>query len=111
MKESTIKEFIIDWDKIARNVREALEEHERKQMVEQAPYHPGYEGAVVDKPVTAGDLRSMADKLFKEAQALRRKADEIEPVQPLIHFSAVFLNASPICLICASVGDQAQFSK
>ncbi len=37
--------------------------------------------AVVDpeKPITAADLRSMADKLFKEAQALRRKADELEP--------------------------------
>lgn len=52
---------------------------ENKKLVEEAPYHPGYEGAVVDKPVTASDLRSMADKLFKEAQALRRKADEIEP--------------------------------
>jgi hypothetical protein len=29
--------------------------------------------------VTSADLRSMADKLFKEAQALRRKADEIDP--------------------------------
>lgn len=29
--------------------------------------------------VTSSDLRSMADKLFKEAQALRRKADEIDP--------------------------------
>lgn len=34
---------------------------------------------VEDKPVTASDLRSMADKLFKEAQALRKKADEIDP--------------------------------
>lgn len=32
-----------------------------------------------DEPVTAADLRSMADKLFKEAQALRKKADELEP--------------------------------
>ncbi len=32
-----------------------------------------------DTPITASDLRSMADKLFKEAQALRRKADELEP--------------------------------
>lgn len=32
-----------------------------------------------EKAVTASDLRSMADKLFKEAQALRKKADEIEP--------------------------------
>lgn len=52
-----------------------------KKLVEEAPYHPGYEGAVIDKPVTASDLRSMADKLFKEAQALRRKADELEPVK------------------------------
>jgi hypothetical protein len=29
--------------------------------------------------VTASDLRSMADKLFKEAQSLRRKADEMDP--------------------------------
>lgn len=57
---------------------------ENKKLVEEAPYHPGYEGAVIetpkqDAPITASDLRSMADKLFKEAQALRRKADEIEP--------------------------------
>jgi len=52
---------------------------QNKQLVEAAPYHPGYEGAVFDKPVTASDLRSMADKLFKEAQALRKKAEEMEP--------------------------------
>jgi hypothetical protein len=34
---------------------------------------------VAEVPVTASDLRSMADKLFKEAQNLRKKADEIEP--------------------------------
>jgi hypothetical protein len=34
---------------------------------------------VAETPVSASDLRSMADKLFKEAQALRKKADEIEP--------------------------------
>jgi hypothetical protein len=34
---------------------------------------------VAEAPVSASDLRSMADKLFKEAQALRKKADEIEP--------------------------------
>ncbi|NBO99399.1 MAG: hypothetical protein EBU90_04630 [Proteobacteria bacterium] len=54
---------------------------EYKQMVNEAPYHPGYEGAVFDKPVTASDLRSMADKLFKEAQALRKKAEEMEPTK------------------------------
>lgn len=35
--------------------------------------------AVVTEEVTAKDLRSMADKLFKEAQALRKKADELDP--------------------------------
>lgn len=35
--------------------------------------------SIPDTPITASDLRSMADKLFKEAQALRKKADEIEP--------------------------------
>jgi hypothetical protein len=34
---------------------------------------------VAEAPVTAADLRSMADKLFKEAQNLRKKADELEP--------------------------------
>lgn len=62
----------------------SADSQENKKLVEEAPYHPGYEGAVIDKPVTASDLRSMADKLFKEAQALRRKADEIEPVQPKV---------------------------
>lgn len=57
---------------------------ENKKLVEDAPYHPGYEGAVVqpNEPVTAADLRSMAEKLFKEAQALRRKAEEMEPPKP-----------------------------
>lgn len=54
---------------------------ENKKLVEEAPFHPGYEGAVIETPPTASDLRSMADKLFKEAQALRRKADEMEPVK------------------------------
>lgn len=53
--------------------------HEARKLVEEAPYHPGYEGAVFEKPVSASDLRSMADKLFKEAQALRKKAEELEP--------------------------------
>jgi len=33
----------------------------------------------IDTPVTASALRTMADKLFKEAQALRKKAEEMEP--------------------------------
>jgi hypothetical protein len=44
-------------------------------IIDEAPAQPKAE----EKPITAADLRSMADKLFKEAQALRKKADEIEP--------------------------------
>ena len=35
--------------------------------------------ATEPEEVSAKDLRSMADKLFKEAQALRKKADELDP--------------------------------
>lgn len=34
---------------------------------------------VAEEPKTASEMRSKADKLFKEAQALRKKADEIDP--------------------------------
>jgi hypothetical protein len=34
---------------------------------------------VIEKPVTASDLRSMADKLSKQAAEMRRKADEMAP--------------------------------
>lgn len=44
-----LQQYEIDWNKLAKNVREALEEHERKKLVEAAPYHPGYEGAVVEQ--------------------------------------------------------------
>jgi hypothetical protein len=49
-----LQQYEIDWNKLAKNVREALEEHERQKLVEEAPYHPGYEGAVVkpEKPKT-----------------------------------------------------------
>jgi hypothetical protein len=35
--------------------------------------------AVTESPVTASDLRSMADKLSKQAAEMRRKADEMAP--------------------------------
>lgn len=34
-----------------------------------------------EEPITAASLRSMADKLFKEAQLLRKKAEEMEPTK------------------------------
>jgi hypothetical protein len=37
------------------------------------------ETKVIEQEVTPADLRSLADKLFKEAQALRKKADELDP--------------------------------
>ena len=47
-----LQQYEIDWDKIAANVKEAAEEYERKKLVEAAPYHPGYEGAIIEtKPV------------------------------------------------------------
>ena len=44
-----LQQYEIDWDKLQNNVREALEEYERQKLVEAAPYHPGYEGAVVEQ--------------------------------------------------------------
>lgn len=35
--------------------------------------------AKVQEPTTAADLRSKADALFKQAQALRKQADELDP--------------------------------
>jgi hypothetical protein len=54
-----------------------------KVSFEESTYHPSHEDELVkkEKPVTASDLRSMADKLFKEAQALRKKAEELEPTR------------------------------
>jgi hypothetical protein len=34
---------------------------------------------IAEAPVTASDLRSMADKLSKQAAEMRRKADEMSP--------------------------------
>jgi hypothetical protein len=50
-----------------------------EKVVEEVIVEEPSKSASIDTPVTAADLRSMADKLFKEAQALRKKADEIEP--------------------------------
>lgn len=77
---------VTDGSETKKSVSEQNEKNTNtKNLVEEAPFHPGYEMAVIDKnlsdaPVTASDLRSMADKLFKEAQALRRKAEEMDPV-------------------------------
>lgn len=49
-------------------------------VVNDAPVIAETAAPKANETVTATDLRSMADKLFKEAQALRRKADELEPV-------------------------------
>ena len=55
---------------------------QEKIVVDQAPpvKSESVKASVIEeKPVTVSDLRSMADKLFKEAQALRKKADELDP--------------------------------
>jgi hypothetical protein len=45
-------EFVIDWDHLRQHVNEAIEEFHRTKLVEEAPYQPGYEGAVItqEKP-------------------------------------------------------------
>jgi hypothetical protein len=43
-------DFVIDWDQLKTHINDALEEHHRTKLVEEAPYHPGYEGAVVEPP-------------------------------------------------------------
>jgi hypothetical protein len=42
-------EFVTDWEALKRDVSQALREYEQKKLVNEAPYHPGYEGAVFDK--------------------------------------------------------------
>jgi hypothetical protein len=42
-----------------------------------------------NREVTPSDLRSMADKLFKEAQALRKKADELDPPKKKVKATSV----------------------
>ncbi len=42
-------DFVWDWEALQQDVREAIAEYERKKLVEEAPYHPGYEGAVVNE--------------------------------------------------------------
>lgn len=40
-----------------------------------------YEAPVVEEALTPAQLRSKADKLFKEAQALRKQADALDPIK------------------------------
>lgn len=67
--EKELVQYEIDWDKIAKNVREALEEHERQQLVEAAPYHPGYEGAVI----VGGGGAATTDKVMKKSKTTTKK--------------------------------------
>jgi len=58
-------ELVTDWDALARDVKNAVAEYERKQLVDAAPYHPGYEGAVVanyepdDGPLTDKQVKQI----------------------------------------------------
>ena len=45
-------DFVTDWDKLAKDVREAIADYERKKLVNDAPYHPGYESAVIKSKET-----------------------------------------------------------
>lgn len=41
-------DFIIDWKQLALHVNDAITTYNRAKLVEEAPYHPGYEGAVIE---------------------------------------------------------------
>lgn len=43
-------DFIIDWEQLRTHINDAMAEHHRTKLVEEAPYQPGYEGAVVEAP-------------------------------------------------------------
>ncbi|NBP56116.1 hypothetical protein EBU71_06195 [bacterium] len=42
-------DFQWNWEKLKKDVNEAISEYERQKLVREAPYHPGYEGAVITK--------------------------------------------------------------
>ena len=41
-------DLTIDWEQLKAHISSALEEHHRSKLVEAAPFHPGYEGAVIE---------------------------------------------------------------
>ena len=45
-------DFVTDWEALKRDVQEAIADYERKKLVDEAPFHPGYEGAVVKQEKT-----------------------------------------------------------
>jgi len=45
-------DFTIDWDQLRDHINEALQQHYRAKLVEEAPFHPGYEGAVIKQGVS-----------------------------------------------------------
>lgn len=68
-----LPQYEIDWDKLSKNVKEALEEYERDKLVQEAPYHPGYEGAVIknyepdDGPLTDSQIKQIKKSAAKPA--------------------------------------------
>lgn len=72
-------DFVTDWDKLAKDVREAIAEYEHKKMVDEAPFHPGYEGAVVtpsyepdDGPITKKQIKQIKDTAPKPKKAKKK---------------------------------------
>lgn len=55
-------EFYTDWEALKRDVSQALREYEQKKLVDEAPYHPGYEGAVVKKAEKPKTKRKSKEK-------------------------------------------------
>jgi hypothetical protein len=64
-------------DELAQEIGATIPKEEAKNKPVETPVAP--QVAVVEEPVTASDLRSKADALYKEAAKLRKQADDLDP--------------------------------
>jgi hypothetical protein len=64
-------------DELAQEIGATIPKEETKNKPVETPAAP--QVAAVEEPVTASDLRSKADALYKEAAKLRKQADDLDP--------------------------------
>jgi hypothetical protein len=64
-------------DELAQEIGATVPKEEAKNKPVETPAAP--QVAAVEEPVTASDLRSKADALYKEAAKLRKQADDLDP--------------------------------
>lgn len=69
-------DFVTDWEALSRDVKEAIAEYERKKLVDEAPFQPGYEGAAFyppdDGPVTASQIKQIKKSAPKSKKAAKK---------------------------------------